>query len=121
MPDSNEHTIGLLLAGCTDTPEGRADPTLVRYLTSIYPSNVGIELLVRDLEVFKNIIDNMDYRLVPFLKGLTKSVDYALASKSSEEGKMIDLINTQKKIDKVSLIPETTDSDGMGNSSKKRE
>ena len=98
MAEGNESIIGLLMAGSSSDAETPADPTMVRYRTSIYPRDVGVELLVRDLEIYKSMIENLESRLSNELRILYKSVDYALASKSSEDGFMIDLINTQKKI-----------------------
>lgn len=122
LSENNEHLIGLILAGSRDNAETTADPSMVRYRTSIYPENVGVELLIRDLEIFKEVIKNLDYRLVPHLKALTKSVDYALAGKSSEGGMMIDIINTQKQIQKAFTIPEADKkNEGFGKNKKKSE
>ena len=104
--DNNEAIIGLVMAGSSDDAEAPADPTMIRYRTSIYPRDVGVELLIRDLEIFKSMIKNLEPRLIPHLQVLYKSVDYALAGKSSEDGFMIDLINTQKKIDHVTYRPD---------------
>jgi len=88
--------ISIIEAGSGYDPEKPFDPTLLRYRTSIFPVEVGVELLVRDLEQFRSLAKSSEPRLRPYLLEIAYSMDCALASKSSEGGKMLDKIITTK-------------------------
>jgi hypothetical protein len=95
---NNSGLISLIEAGSGYDPEKPLDPGLLRYRTSIYPEQVGVELLIRDLEQFRSLAKFAEPRLRPFLLEIAYSMDCALASKSSEGGKMLDMINTAKSM-----------------------
>lgn len=88
--------ISIIEAGSGFDPERPLDPTLLRYRTSIFPPEVGVELLVRDLEQFRALANSAEPRLKPYLLQIAYSMDCALASKSSEGGKLLDKIITTK-------------------------
>ena len=92
----NSGIISIIEAGSGYDPEKPLDPTLLRYRTSIFPSEVGVELLVRDLEQFRSLAKSAEPRLRPFLLEIAYSMDCALGAKSSEGGKLLDLLNTTK-------------------------
>ena len=92
----NSGIISIIEAGSGYDPEKPLDPTLLRYRTSIFPGEVGVELLVRDLEQFRSLAKSAEPRLRPFLLEIAYSMDCALGAKSSENGKLLDLLNTTK-------------------------
>lgn len=98
MSSANDSTglIGIIEAGSGYDPEKPLDPTLLRYRTSIFPAEVGVELLVRDLEQFRALAKSAEPRLRPFLLEIAYSFDCALGAKSSENGKMLDMITISK-------------------------
>ena len=96
MSLNNSGIISIIEAGSGYDPEKPLDPTLLRYRTSIFPSEVGVELLVRDLEQFRSLAKSAEPRLRQFLLDIAYSFDCALGAKSSEGGKMLDLLNTTK-------------------------
>ena len=97
----NSGIISIIEAGSGYDPEKPLDPTLLRCRTSIFPSDVGIELLVRDLEQFCSLAKSAEPRLRPFLLDIAYSMDCALGAKSSEGGKLLDLLNTTKTLQSV--------------------
>ena len=64
-----------------------ADPRMIRYGSGIYPENVDVELVIQDIEDFRQMAETAEPRLRPELLKLVQSLDYALMSKSSEGGK----------------------------------
>ena len=92
----NSGIISIIEAGSGYDPEKPLDPTLLRYRTSIFPGEVGVELLVRDLEQFRSLAKSAEPRLRSFLLEIAYSMDCALGAKSSEGGKLLDLLNTTK-------------------------
>lgn len=98
MSFPNPGLISLLEAGSGFDPEKPADPALLRYRTSIYPEEAGVDLLVRDIEQFRALADSAETRIRPFLLKIAYSLDCALASKSSEGGKMLNLLNTSRSV-----------------------
>ena len=64
-----------------------ADPRMIRYGSGIYPENVDVELVIMDIENFRQMADTAESRLRPELLQIVQSLDYALMSKSSEGGK----------------------------------
>lgn len=97
----NTGLISIIEAGSGFDPEKPLDPNLLRYRTSIFPEEVGVELLVRDLEQFRSMAKTAEPRLRPFLLDIAYSMDCALGAKSSEGGKMLDMINTSKSIQSI--------------------
>lgn len=64
-----------------------ADPKLVRYRTSYYPADVGVESVVADIEELRAIILEQEPRLAQMLeKTAIYPLDCGLASKASEGG-----------------------------------
>lgn len=96
MSFPNNGLISTIEAGSGYDPEQPLDPILHRYRTSIYPEQVGVELLVRDIENFRSFAKAAEPRLRPYLLQICYAMDCALASKGSEGGKMLDMINTTK-------------------------
>lgn len=77
----------LLESGSATAKGEEADPRLIRYNTSYYPDNVGVELVVLDLEDFRLLASMQEPRLSILLSQMAINLDCALASKSSENGK----------------------------------
>lgn len=66
-----------------------ADPRMIRYGASFYPENVGVELVVLDLEDFRQACKLEEPRLAIELEELCINLDCALQTKSSESGRRI--------------------------------
>lgn len=94
----NQSFISLIEAGSGYDPEKPFDSGLLRYRTSIFPEEVGVELLVRDIEQLRSFAKSAEPRLRPFLLEIVYSLDCALQSKSSEGGKLLEMINTTKQM-----------------------
>ena len=92
----NAGLIALIEAGSGYDPEKPFDPGLMRYRTSIYPNEAGVDLLIRDIEEFRSLANHAEPRLRPYLLDIVYAMDCALAGKSSEGGKMLELITTMK-------------------------
>lgn len=95
----------LLEHGASTTKGDQADPRLIRYQTSIYPEDAGIELLVNDIEDFRLLARLVEPRLAVLLTEYAIGMDCGLASKASEGGKMIN--NLQRERNPV-VLPKTT-------------
>lgn len=77
----------LLEAGSVTAKDEESNPRLIRYNTSYYPIDVGIEGVVLDLEDFRLLAVMEEPRLSVFLSEMAINFDCALASKSSENGR----------------------------------
>lgn len=91
--------LAVLLETGASTGEGKsADSRLIRYLTSIYPENAGVELLVNDLEDFRTMAKLAEPRLAVYLEHLAINIDCGLATKASESGKMIGRLQNEMQV-----------------------
>lgn len=78
----------LIEAGSAIKKGESADPRLIRYRTSFYPSDVGAESVIADIEELRALIQQQEPRLAEILEqAVIFPLDCGLASKSSEGGK----------------------------------
>lgn len=97
--------LAVLLETGASTNNGKsADPRMIRYETSIYPENAGVELLVSDLEDFRLMASLQEPRLAVYLEALAVSIDLGLATKASESGKMLNRL----QMDNQAQVPKAT-------------
>lgn len=90
--------LAVLIETGSFTGDGRAsDSKLIRYITSIYPQDAGVEMVVTDLEDFRSMSKLQEPRLAVLLEGLAFSVDCGLATKCSENGKMIGRLQMEQQ------------------------
>ena len=66
-----------------------ADPRMIRYGSSIYPEDVGADLVIMDIEDFRQAAELAEPRLRAELLRLVQTIDYGMAAKSSEGGKRL--------------------------------
>lgn len=66
-----------------------ADPRMVRYGSTYYPENVGIEMVVLDLEDLRQDAKMEEPRLSVELEDAVISFDLALQTKASESGRRL--------------------------------
>lgn len=66
-----------------------ADSRMMRYGATYYPENVGIEMVVLDLEDFRQSAKLAEPRLSVELQELVFNLDCALQTKASESGRRI--------------------------------
>ena len=64
-----------------------ADHRMVRYSTGYYPSDVGVEMVVWDIEDFRTSAELAEPRLSVELQKLANNIDLSLATKGSENGR----------------------------------
>ena len=84
-----EYLAHIYEAGSVTKTGANADPRMLRYGASFYPENVGIELVVLDLEDFRQSCKLAEPRLAIELDELCINLDLALQTKSSESGRRI--------------------------------
>lgn len=96
--DMTSPILPLLELSSVNEETGDTNPRFLRYRTSIYPAECGVELVVDDLEIFRLFADNAEGRLRPLLLKLAEAKDCALLSKSSENGQMITNIQTNRNL-----------------------
>lgn len=95
----------LLEAGASTKKGDTADPRLIRYTTSNYPSDVGVELVITDLEEFRLLAELQEPRLAVYLERLAVTLDCGLASKGSEGGKMINQLQKENTQPRANVPP----------------
>ncbi len=117
--------LAVLLETGASTNKGKsADPRMIRYETSIYPENAGVELLVSDLEDFRLMATLQEPRLAVYLEALAISIDLGLATKASESGKMLNRLQQDQQIQAPKATNRNTDDDKiseMNNSESKQD
>ena len=86
----------LLEVGAVTRKNETADPRMIRYITSIYPSNAGVELVILDVEDFRLLARLAEPRLAVYLEEMAINLDCALASKASEGGLMINNLQNER-------------------------
>jgi len=82
----------LLETGAVTRENKGADSRMIRYETSIYPADCGVELLVLDIENFRLAAKLAEPRLAVYLEEMAINFDLALATKASEGGKMVNVL-----------------------------
>lgn len=91
----------LIESGSAKNKGESADPKLIRYRTSYYPSDVGVESVIADIEELRALIQEQEPRLAGVLEqAVIFPLDCGLASKASEGGKGISDLqkdNTQQR------------------------
>lgn len=65
------------------------DPRMIRYGIGYYPSDVGVEMVILDIEDFRTSAKLAEPRLSVELEELVNNVDLGLASKASENGRQM--------------------------------
>ena len=83
-----------------------ADPRMIRYSTGYYPSDVGVELVINDIEDFRVSAEMAEPRLKVLLVELVNNLDLGLASKGSENGRR--MLEIQKENETLQRIPLRT-------------
>ena len=78
-----------------------ADARMIRYGTGYYPSDVGVEMVILDIENFRTSAKLAEPRLSVELEDLVNNVDLALASKGSENGRR--MLEMQRERDMARL------------------
>lgn len=68
----------------------------MRYRTSIFPAEAGIDLVITDLEDFRFFAEMEEPRLAVLLTGLCHSIDFGISSRDSENGRMIGVLLSDK-------------------------
>lgn len=82
--------LAILLQKGSITKKGEGpDARMIRYETADYPKDVGIELVVTDLEDARLIAEMSEPRLAPWLVEFVINRDLGLATKSSEGAAML--------------------------------
>jgi len=85
----------ILESSSRDTPDGDADPKMLRYRTLIVDSDL-ISEVIKDIN-FLNIKAGVCHPLLrPLLQRRVKSYEYAVASHSSIHGSMLKMLQTQR-------------------------
>lgn len=80
----------LIESGSARNKGESADPKLIRYRTSYYPSDVGVESVIADIEELRALIQEQEPRLAGLMEqAVIFPLDCGLASKASENGKGI--------------------------------
>lgn len=81
-----------------------ADNRMVRYSTGYYPSDVGVEMVVLDMEDFRLSAKLAEPRLSVELEELANNLDLALATKGSENGRrMMEIQRERDHLNRPSL------------------
>jgi hypothetical protein len=108
----------LIEAGSARKKGESADPKHIRYRTSYYPSDVGVELVIDDKEELEAEIQLLDPRLAePLLQVLVYPMDYGLAAKSSEGGRGIHDLQKDNSQPRVNMpAPQPLDEMNYGES-----
>lgn len=102
----------LLEAGAVTHDGKNADPRMIRYETSIYPVDAGVELLVWDIENFRLAARLAEPRLAVWLEELAINMDLALSTKASEGGKMIGRLQMEQQVSiSKSMMDKRNDAD----------
>ena len=107
--------LAVLLETGASTRRGQgADSRMIRYETSMYPENCGVELLVWDIENFRLTAKLQEPRLAVYLEELAINMDLALATKASEGGKMIHTLQREQQISVPKSVMQNKNNDDMG-------
>lgn len=103
----------LLEAGSVLKTGQGADARMIRYLCSIYPENVGVELLIQDIEALRLLAKMQEPRLAVYLEEYVNTFDLGLASKGSESAKMIRTLQRemQAQVPKSMIEKKNEDND----------
>ena len=99
MGGFGEFTAHIFEAGSVTRRGQSADERMLRYGGSYYPENVGVEMVVLDLEDFRQDAKLAEPRLAVELEELVINLDCALQTKSSENGRRIFDMAKQTMID----------------------
>ena len=99
----------VLEAGSATKKGDSADPRLLRYNTAYYPMDVGVELVIRDLEDFRHLAELQEPRLAVELEKMAISLDCALASKSSENGRRMNEFRNEANMERINARLRTDD------------
>jgi len=91
----------VLEAGSAIKKGETADPRLIRYNTAYYPADVGVGLVVRDIEDFRHLAELQEPRLSIELEKTAVSLDCALATTSSENGRRMNEFKNQQTMDRM--------------------
>lgn len=110
----------ILEAGSATKKGDSADPRLLRYNTAYYPEDVGVELVIRDVEDFRHLAEMQEPRLAVELEKMAVSLDCALASKSSENGRRMTEFRNEANMERINARLQTEDIDSMNYTKDKR-
>ena len=87
-----------------------ADARMIRYSTGYYPSDVGVEMVILDIEDFRLSAKLAEPRLAVELEELVINLDCSLASKGSEDGRrMLELQRQHDNLARMNMRVETQD------------
>lgn len=86
-----------------------ADSRMIRYGTGYYPSDVGVEMVILDIEDFRLSAKLAEPRLAVELEELAINLDCSLASKGSENGRR--MLEIQRERDQLSRMPMRVEGD----------
>ena len=103
----------ILEAGSATKKGDSADPRLIRYNTGYYPVDVGVELVIRDIEDFRHIAEMQEPRLAVELEKMAVSLDCALASKSSENGRRMTEFRNEANMERIHARIQSDDMASM--------
>lgn len=96
----------LVEAGSARRRGESADPKLIRYRTSFYPSDVGVESVIADIEELRALIQAQEPRLAGILEdAVIFPLDCGLASKASEDGKGVSELQRDNSQQRQNLPP----------------
>lgn len=109
----------LVEAGAQTRKNEGADSRVIRYTVSNYPENVGVELVVLDLEDFRLLGSMAEPRLAVYLQEMAINIDCSLATKNSEGSKMIGKLQNEKQISISKSNTESNEMDKMNYSPAK--
>ena len=109
MGFSDMHT-HILEAGSVTRRGESADSRMIRYSTGYYPSDVGVEMVILDIEDFRLSSKLAEPRLAVELEELVINLDCSLASKGSEDGRrMLEIQRQHDNLAKMNMRVETGD------------
>lgn len=109
----------LIEAGAVTKKNETSDARMIRYSTSNYPDNVGVEMVVTDLEDFRLISSLVEPRLALYLQELAINLDCGLATKNSEGSKMLGRLQGERQIAVSKANTEQNSLDEMNYSQSK--
>lgn len=106
---SDMHTHILETGSVTRRGES-ADARMIRYSTGYYPSDVGVEMVILDVEDFRLSAKLAEPRLSVELEELVINIDCSLASKGSEDGRrMLELQRSKDNLARMNMRIENGD------------
>lgn len=98
-----------ILESGSDTTTGNSKGRMIRYNSSYYPMDVGVEMTVTDLEQFRHMAEMQEPRLAVELIKLCITWDCGLASKSSENGRRMTEFRNSETMDRINAKIKSDD------------